>query len=88
MNYKITETIKHYQKNGTKWIETDSTTSDITEEHYHNATDPATVRFFRNLGGYERVEKSYTFAGYVPIRITSISPCRTEKTVRDYQFSM
>lgn len=84
--YKIIETIKHYTKNGNRWKETDSTTKEIPEEYYRNATDPATVRFFRNLGGYERVERAYTFAGYVPVRIHSLDPSRTEKTLREYRF--
>lgn len=84
--YHIEETIINYVKNGNRWTETDRATSEISQEYHHNATAPETIKFFRNLGGYERAEKSYTRAGYVVTRVTSINPTRTEKTVREYNF--
>lgn len=85
--YTISETISRFEKIGNKWKMTESNTYTINNEQYHNATCAETVRFFRNLGGIERVERSYTFAGYVPVKITSISPARDEKTVREYTFT-
>jgi hypothetical protein len=75
-----------YEKHGSKWhlIEAEEE-KNISREHYNNITDKRTIQFFRNLGGKEIVERSYTFAGYVPTTIHSISPDRTEKYI--YRFS-
>lgn len=40
----------------------------------------------QDLGGYEKVSCGYTKAGYLPDELLSISPNRTEKTVRKYYF--
>ena len=83
---EITETITHYIKVGSRWKETESKTAQINCIYYINSVDPRTSRFFRNLGGYERTETAYTRKGFIPIRCTSISPDRTQKTVREYSF--
>ena len=80
----ITETITHYVKRGSKWIETEKTTGHIPALYYFNVID--SVYFFRNLGGYEKIEKSYTKYGLIPTTINSINPSRDEKTVRTYIF--
>ena len=84
--YRIEETIINFVKNGSRWTETDRKTATIPEEYHHNATAPETIKFFRNLGGYERTERNYTRAGYVVTRIISINPTRTERTIREYKF--
>ena len=83
--YKFTETRTHFVKIGSRWKVVDSKTQDVTKEQHNNATAPETVRFFRNLGGYERVERAYTYAGYIPVKVTSISPDRRERTIREYK---
>lgn len=55
-------------------------------EQYLDMNSTRTCRFFRNLGGYEKVERSYTSSGYLPIRLISISPDRTIKIIREYYF--
>ena len=40
------------------------------------------VKFFRKLGGSERITKGYTCEGYIPVRLTSISPDKTKKIIR------
>ena len=40
------------------------------------------VKFFRNLGGFERITKTYTCEGYIPTRLTSINPDKTKKVIR------
>ena len=40
----------------------------------------------KNLGGYERHEKSYTDIGYIVTRINSISPDRKNKSL--YEFTV
>lgn len=42
------------------------------------------IPFFRNLGGFERVEKTYTKYGLIPYTLNSVNPDRTEKTVRTF----
>lgn len=83
---KYTCTTRRYVKRGTKWIETSHTTEPVDFEYYYNTVDPNTCRFFRNLGGYERNSCTYTRKGYIPTECISISPDRTEKTVRTFRF--
>lgn len=80
----ITETITHYTKKGSRWIETETKEALIPASYYYNVLDAVT--FFRNLGGYERVETNYTKYGLIPVKVTSINPSRDEKTVRSYKF--
>jgi len=80
--YKIMETKTEYNKVGSRWKETEKTEKETTIEFYCNVFDA--VPFFKNLGGYERVEMEYTIAGYIPIISTSISPDRGKKVVRKY----
>ena len=81
---KITMTTTNYEKSGSRFVETDKDTKDITWEQYFNVIDA--TPFFKNLGGTERITKSYTKAGYIPTRITSVSPDRNKKTVREIRF--
>lgn len=80
----ITETITHYTKKGGRWIETETKEALIPARYYYNVLDA--VPFFKNLGGYERIETKYTKHGLIPVRVTSINPSRDEKTVRSYKF--
>ena len=57
-------------------------TTKIPAEWYHNVFDG--IPFFRGLGGSERVEYNYTYAGYLPTQLTSISPDQERKIVRRY----
>lgn len=71
-----------YRKHGKRWKETGTRTEELTGRFYCNCVDA--VPFFRNIGGYERVSASYTYMGYIPVEITSISPDKTEKVVRKF----
>ena len=75
--YERTESGKNWKSNPT---EIEITT--IDRETYNNIFSKETQAFFRNLGGYERASKSYTAAGYIVTRLTSISPDKTTKIVR------
>ena len=75
--YERTESGKNWKSNPT---ETEITT--IDQETYDNIFSKETQAFFRNLGGYERASKSYTNAGYIVTRLTSVSPDKTIKIVR------
>ena len=76
-SYGRTESGKNWKSNPT---ETEITT--IDQETYNNIFSKETQAFFRRLGGYERASKSYTTAGYIVTRLTSISPDKTTKIVR------
>ena len=56
----------------------------ISEEQYKNIVDAA--GFFRRLGGYEWSRKCYTSKGYLVVRIMSTSPCKTIRTIREFNF--
>ena len=75
--FKRTESGKSWKSNPT---EIEITT--IDQETYDNIFSKKTQAFFRGLGGYERASKSYTNAGYIVTRLTSISPNKTTKIVR------
>ena len=82
----ITLKVERYElKAGTKGIWTLTETEEahpITEEQHNNIIEAAP--FFRNLGGSETLQKSYTSAGNVVTKIISKSPDRTQKTVRTF----
>lgn len=75
--FERTESGKNWKSNPT---ETEITT--IDQKTYNNIFSKETQAFFRNLGGYERTSKSYTAAGYIVTRLTSVSPDKTTKIVR------
>ena len=85
--YKITmiETTFEKTESGKSWRKKpiNEVTKEIQFEEYFNYL--SSVEFFKNLGGYERVEKFYTYAGYIPCRLTSISPNKETKIIRVFK---
>ena len=83
---KITMNTERFEKVGSKWVidikESEQRT--ITEECYINMIN--SKGFFRNLGGYERHDKTYTCYGYKVNKITAISPNKENKSVYSYKF--
>ena len=73
--YEKTESGKSWKS---KPIRTERT--EISEEEYNNIINSGS--FFRGLGGTERITNGYTCEGYIPIRLTSISPNRETKIIR------
>ena len=71
-----------YVKKGSKWIEIEREEETITKKNANNIVNAK--KFFVNLGGYERHEKSYTMYGYVITRVNSISPDRQQKSVYEF----
>ena len=71
-----------YNKKGNKWVETEREEETITKRHANNIVNAK--KFFTNLRGYERHEKSYTMYGYVITRVNSISPDRQQKSVYEF----
>lgn len=87
-DYKITLIETRYEKtaSGKSWKK-NPTIEEVTEikfENYFNYI--SSIEFFKNIGGYERVEKAHTIIGYIPIQITSISPNKETKVVRKFKF--
>ena len=84
-NYQIQLTTENYQKSGSRWELVESSTETVPFEWYMNAIDASP--FFKNLGGKEKISKSYTVMGLVPVEIVSTSPDGTERTIRRYKIS-
>lgn len=85
--YKITMTETTFEKteSGKSWRKKpiSEETKEIQFDEYFNYL--SSVEFFKSLGGYERVERFYTYAGYIPCRLTSISPNKETKIVRVFK---
>lgn len=85
----ITMTRTEYERtdSGKSWARkpVDTETATVSAENYYNCVDA--IPFFRNLGGTERVERGYTAFGYIPVRLTSVSPDRKRKIVREWRFA-
>ena len=77
-NIKMVE--KRYYKAGSQWKLLESKEENITKENYLNIIN--SCKFFRNLGGFERITKTYTCEGYIPTKLTSINPDKTKKVIR------
>ena len=83
-NYSMVMVETKFKKVGSKWVEVNKEEKEITEECYNNIVNAK--NFMKNLGGYERHEKSYTHIGYIVTRINSISPDRKNKSL--YRFTV
>ena len=60
--------------------------SEVTEKQHFLTTNDNTCKWFRRLGGTETKQKGYTCLGYVCYKLTSVSPDRQSKTVREFKF--
>ena len=60
------------------------TTEDFTEDTYNNIVESAP--FFRRFGGIETLSRCYTSQGYKVYKIVSKSPCKTMKTIREFNW--
>ena len=83
-NIKMEE--KRYYKKGNKWILSECKEENISKENYLNFIN--SCKFFRNLGGYERLTSGYTYSGYIPVQLNSISPDKQEKIIRSFEFNI
>lgn len=89
--YKITQTTETFTPtaSGKSWRSKPDTVEveEITMEHYNNYT--SLVPFFNGFcGGTCRAYYGYTFCGYTPTRVTTISPGREVKKVASFTFSL
>ena len=88
MNAYAIMTIETQEKQGSKWATVETETKEISREFYRNIVDPQAIRFMRNLGGIETIQKNYTCFGYLPVRILSTSPSRQTRIIRSFKFDL
>jgi len=89
MNTIITLTETRLTKNPntkTTYIVESKEVSEVTEKQHRLTTCEDTVKWFRRCGGSETVERSYTSAGYLVTKLTSTSPDKQTKVIREYKF--
>ena len=75
-----------YEKKGSQWIITEIKTSTINKQNVINIASDDTLKWFRNFGGVERREMGFTQYGYLPRRVTSISPDKTMKHIYEIYY--
>ncbi len=84
MMQSVNVVIENYVKSGSRWKLMETKNDTYTADQYYNSIDSGWTSLVRSLGGYERVEKNYTCFGYIPVKITSISPDREKRTIHRY----
>lgn len=82
---KITLTEEGYVKNKNKW-ELIEKLPETNVAYTYLVNCVSMCRYLRCYGGWERVELNYTFAGYLPTKVISISPDKSTKIV--YKFKI
>lgn len=55
------------------------------EDFHARCTSPDTLRFFRALGGTERVTYGQTLVGKIVTKLTSISPDKRTRVIRTFR---
>ena len=85
--YKITLMTKRYERtsSGKSWKRNPVETNEevISPEEFENIISG--ISFSRSLGGFEKVTKGYTIAGYIPVELSSTSPDKKIKIVRTFK---
>ena len=84
-NTKIicTQIQQQYDYSTNKYLTIEEVTKTITEERYNNMTSKETIKFFRGLGGTEKVTRK----GGRVTRLVSTSPSGEVRTIRTFEFS-
>jgi len=72
----------------TTYFEDKRELSTITEEQYNLITNDDTLKCFRRLGGTETSQKGYECNGFVVYKLTSTSPNKQRKTIREFNFEI
>jgi len=86
--YTITLNEVRQEKNPntkTTYVTVENKVEVISEKQYDNYIN--SIPFFRRFGGSESVVKAYTCAGYKVYKLTSKSPDRLTKVIREFKFS-
>lgn len=74
---------QEFDYNTNKYLTIEEVTKTITEEIYNNITSEETVKYFRRLGGTEKVTRK----GGRVTRLVSTSPSRELRKIRTFVFS-
>ena len=84
-NTKIicTQTEQQLDYSTNKYVTIDKVTKTIDEEKYNNMTSKETIKYFRGLGGTEKVTRK----GGRVTRLVSTSPSGELRTIRTFEFS-
>ena len=84
-NTKIicTQEYQQFDYSTNKYVTIDKVTKTIDEEKYNNMTSKETIKFFRGLGGTEKVTRK----GGRVTRLVSTSPSGELRTIRTFEFS-
>jgi hypothetical protein len=82
---KIVMTRTDFEKDGKGWQQTEQEVKEIDLETYNNIVSKETLQYFRRLGGTETATKNYTSMGYNVVKLSSISPDKTMKTIREFE---
>ena len=84
-NTKIicTQEYQQFDYSTNKYVTIDKVTKTIDEERYNNMTSKETLKYFRNLGGTEKVTRK----GGRVTKLVSSSPSGELRTIRTFEFS-
>ena len=84
-NTKIicTQIEQQFDYDSNKYVTIDKVINTINEERYNNMTSKETIKYFRNLGGTEKVTRK----GGRVTRLVSTSPSGELRTIRTFEFS-
>ena len=85
MNIQVTT--QKQIKVGSIFIATETETKTIDVKTFDLLTNKDTLKWFRNLGGSEKVTKTHTSQGYKITKLVSTSPNKKERVVRTFNFS-
>ena len=88
---KITLTETRLTKNPntkTTYILDSKEVSEVTKKQHSLTTNDDTCKFFRRIGGSETKQMNYTCLGYVCTKLTSVSPDKQTKVVREYNIDL
>ena len=84
-NTKIicTQEYQQFDYSTNKYVTIDKVTKTIDEEKYNNMTSRDAIKYFRGLGGTEKVTRK----GGRVTRLVSTSPSGELRTIRTFEFS-
>ena len=88
---KITLTETRFTKNPntkTTYIVESKEVNEVTQKQHDLTTNDDTCKRFRRIGGSETKQMNYTCLGYICTKLTSTSPDRQTKVVREYSIDL
>ena len=78
--------IKHLKTKTSYWKQEKETTEKIDKKTYSRIVSADTLKWFRGIGSSQYVQRSYTCAGYVITYLSSTSPDKNDKSIREFKF--